>query len=285
MNEALVGQINALTSLLSDALSSNPTIDITSLKTSLPTESILANRPDLTLGLPPTRDSAYVPPLDFFASLVPGARAKHARLLAAANAEGDEIYVLEMKNHELLRQRRSDALNAAIAETEALNRQIDEFFDALRSSDPEAIKHYFATVLDCSEYPSGFPKKCKLAYVPESRQLVADYQMPTIDEIVTKVEKYRYVKASGTVSETKKPERTRQQLYARPPFHQQYCALCMKFSYLTLTIAWMSWQLTRLLTLSIVVPVKGYSRIFCQRVPHGTNSKGLTLVTLILRPA
>jgi restriction system protein len=214
MNEALVGQINALTNILSDAISSNPTIDIAALKRSVPTEAIFANRPDLTLGLPPTRNSAYVPPLEFFASLIPGARAKHAGLLAAANAEADEIYEIQKKNYQLLKQRRADALSAAIAETEAFNRQLDEFSDALRNSDTEAITHYFGAVFECSQYPSGFPKKYKIAYVPESRQLVVDYQMPTIDGIVTRVEKYRYVKASGTVSETKKPERIRQQLYA-----------------------------------------------------------------------
>ncbi len=214
MNKVLDEEINALTKLLSDTLSRDPAIDISMLKESVPTEAILVNRPDLTLGLRPTRNSAYVRPLGFFASLIPGAKAKHTALLAAANAEADKLYETEMRNYELLQRRRADALSAAIAETEDFNRQIDEFFSALRNSETQAITHYFALVFDRSEYPSGFPKKYRIAYVANSRQLVVDYQMPIIDAIVSNIEKYKYTKSSDTVSETKKPERTRKQIYA-----------------------------------------------------------------------
>jgi restriction system protein len=119
-----------------------------------------------------------------------------------------------MRNYQLLKQRRADALRAAISETEEHNRQIDEFISALENADPRAIKQYFEMVFHLSQYPTGFPKKCRIAYITDSRQLVVDYQMPTIDEIVPSVEKYKYTKSSDEISETKKPERIRQQIYA-----------------------------------------------------------------------
>ena len=37
---------------------------------------------------------------------------------------------------------------------------------------------YFSLILQTSSYPNGFPQTFRIAFVPESRQLVVEYQLP-----------------------------------------------------------------------------------------------------------
>ena len=53
----------------------------------------------------------------------------------------------------------------------------------------------------------------KLAYVPESRQLVCEYELPTKDVVPT-VKSYRYVKATDSITETERPGSQVKSLYA-----------------------------------------------------------------------
>jgi restriction system protein len=68
------------------------------------------------------------------------------------------------------------------------DRQIDEFAKAFEEGEADAICDYFELVLQCSLYPDGFHKRSQIAYAKESRQLVVDYQLPTVDEIVPAVQ-------------------------------------------------------------------------------------------------
>jgi restriction system protein len=71
---------------------------------------------------------------------------------------------------------------------------------------------YFALVLDASRYPDGFPQRFRLAYVPESHQLVVEYELPGYNR-VPPVAVYAYVKSGDKVTEKARPVRDRQQLY------------------------------------------------------------------------
>jgi restriction system protein len=64
---------------------------------------------------------------------------------------------------------------------------------------------YVDLVLNASLFPDGFPQHWRLAYVPESRQLVVEYSLPAIDAI-PRVKAYRYVKASDTITDTPRPQ-------------------------------------------------------------------------------
>jgi restriction system protein len=55
-------------------------------------------------------------------------------------------------------------------------------------------------VLEASAYPDGFPRKFKFAYVPESRQAVVEYELPTVDDVVPTVKTFRYAKTSDTIA-------------------------------------------------------------------------------------
>jgi restriction system protein len=59
-------------------------------------------------------------------------------------------------------------------------------------------------VLGNSVYPEDFPQHYRLAYVPESRQLVIEYELPTMDVVPT-VREYRYIKTRDEVASTGRP--------------------------------------------------------------------------------
>jgi restriction system protein len=72
-------------------------------------------------------------------------------------------------------QEHEQQVAAIQAEVAAQNDELDALqrdFDAGKS---EAVMNFFALVLDHSHYPSDFPQDFRLAYVPESKQLVVEY--------------------------------------------------------------------------------------------------------------
>jgi restriction system protein len=115
---------------------------------------------------------------------------------------------------EEIHRRRRDAMAKLRTAAEEHNRSVKAAETALKNNDPEAIRNYFELVLSTSDYPAEFPRKVRVAYITESKQLAFDYQLPGIDDIIPNVEKYKYVKSTDKISETKKSERTRQTLYA-----------------------------------------------------------------------
>jgi restriction system protein len=67
---------------------------------------------------------------------------------------------------------------------------------------------YFDLVLGNSVYPDDFPQHYRLAYVPESKQLVVEYHLPPLD-VVPRVREYRYVKAKAKDEVTAAPRAAR----------------------------------------------------------------------------
>lgn len=57
------------------------------------------------------------------------------------------------------------------------------------------------------------PKQVKVAYIPESRQVVVEYELPPVD-VVPRVKSYRYVKKSDKVVATARPASQIKALYA-----------------------------------------------------------------------
>src|SRR5262249_15110019 len=78
------------------------------------------------------------------------------------------------------------------------NADIDQFAEAYRVGDLSAVTAYYSTVLQRSAYPEDFPQDFRVAYVPESKQLVVEYQMPTAD-VVPKNAEYRYIKTKDMI--------------------------------------------------------------------------------------
>ncbi|HMJ32566.1 MAG TPA: restriction endonuclease [Baekduia sp.] len=152
--------------------------------------------------------------------LVPGARRKHEEAVAAAQAAHD--HAIEFwKNAEHEREQKLAAAQAAydervadaIARAEAQNAEVDAFREAVERGEPSAVVDYFGLVLEASRYPEGFPKSRRLAYVPESRQLVLECELPTFD-VVPETREFRYVKVRDEITTSPRPANQRKALYA-----------------------------------------------------------------------
>ena len=93
------------------------------------------------------------------------------------------------------------------------NRKIEDLKEKFAAGRPEDIKNYFNRVLHARDYPEAFPHKWEFAYVPDSRQLAIEYDLPTF-QAMPEVKAYRYVKSRDETTQTPMPQSQRKQLYA-----------------------------------------------------------------------
>jgi restriction system protein len=102
------------------------------------------------------------------------------------------------------------------AETERVaiqDKEVEAFKAGYETRDPDSVVTYCSMVLAASRYPDGFPQQHKVAYVPESQQLVIEMDLPTFD-IVPDVAEYRYVKAKDEITSKARPAAQSRALYA-----------------------------------------------------------------------
>ena len=80
------------------------------------------------------------------------------------------------------------------------------------AGDPKGITEHIESTLTTIELRADSPK-AKVAYSPQSRQLVVEYELPAVD-IVPKAKSYRYVKSQDKVVMTARPAFQVKGLYA-----------------------------------------------------------------------
>ena len=100
------------------------------------------------------------------------------------------------------------------AKAAAQNVDIEARQTAFISGDPEAVEWVVGRVLDGSQYPKGFPSRYQVAYRPENRDLVVEFELPP-QELIPKERGYRYVKSRDVIEPLPRPEAEIKQRYAR----------------------------------------------------------------------
>ncbi len=80
-------------------------------------------------------------------------------------------------------------------------------------SDTAAIAAHVESVLTAMPLPRCINPKATVVYSADARQLVVEYELPTVD-VVPKAKSYRYVKSRQTVAETARPASKVKALYA-----------------------------------------------------------------------
>jgi restriction system protein len=159
------------------------------------------------------------PPPSGLGKLRPGARAKHEQALDQAEA----VYADELAQAVRAERERQTALATAEREHEARvraeaervaaqHKDVDTFKERYAARDPEAVVTYCSMVLAASRYPDKFPQQHKVAYVPESQQLVIEMDLPTYDIVPADAE-YRYIKAKDEIAAKARPVAQRKVLY------------------------------------------------------------------------
>lgn len=206
-NAELQARNDSLESLLASTLAVDDYLDFETLKVEPEVPPFQPGSLDVAEP-PPVIDTFTPPPLSGMAKLVPGAKAKYAQAVET----GKQAFAAESAAHAERERRREEALAEArraydadvekIKErADAQNREIDDFRTRFEAGEPDAVVEYFSLILDVSSYPEGFERKHRVALVPESKQLVVEFELPAL-AVVPQVRQYRYVKARDAVEES-----------------------------------------------------------------------------------
>lgn len=192
LNEELGRKVGDLARLLTQALQSTP-FDLEWLKRSPQVE--IADVGIFGISGPRPVLASYLPPdLTVMRRLLPNERTKHDE----AVQRGHQQYQSALAAYE-----------SAVAQRMW---QIEEFQRSVAAGSPRAIVNYFILVLETSEYPDDFPLSANVAYIPDSKTLVVDYDLPSL-EVVPAIGSYKYVRARDEITETAAPMTQRKALY------------------------------------------------------------------------
>ncbi|MFC7378033.1 restriction endonuclease [Brevundimonas sp. GCM10030266] len=206
LNEDLDALNDELNGLLVDSLANRSSVDIAALRKVLD----LSELPRALQAIRKPNPADFAPkPLGLMDKLVPGA----AKRFENDRAKGERQLQVAMEEYDFLASKRASAVEALVASVDMHNAEIDAFEVGLKQGDPDAIKAYFELVLANSEYPDAFPSSHRVGYVPESRQLIVDLQLPTLKQATPAVERYTFVKSADEIREKSRSEKSRKEQY------------------------------------------------------------------------
>jgi restriction system protein len=217
MTAAVERQVKVLDEMLTRALR-HPPLSFESLMVSPATPRFDPGPLSLAPAMPSWGDFAPARPgwLDRFLRA-----GRHARQVAAARArfeaarsehlrkETDRQRALAVAkaryNQEVTRERaRAANRNAYIAERQS----------AFAAGDAESVEWFIGCVLDAAPYPKVFPRQHRIAYRPENRDVVVEFELPP-QPIVPSARAYRYVKPRDAIEPLRRPESEIKQRYQR----------------------------------------------------------------------
>jgi restriction system protein len=218
-NEQIDHVVSSLSQILIDGLQRDPSIDFDALH-------IAPRYPSLDLSdLAPTRTAPdwadFVPEKPgLVAGLMPWVKGSYEKRLSASQRAFDEAK-RRFDEHELTRhaaiQERHDEhavkREAAKRESDEHNSTVDQFRDAFKDGDSEAVASYFVLVLGSSPYPDDIPQTAAAQYQKESKQLIVAYDLPPYESLIPTQKAFKYVKTSDSVTEMPRPESQRRALY------------------------------------------------------------------------
>lgn len=169
---------------------------------------------------PPSKEKFALKPLSMVQALVPGAKRKHAESIAqlelqmereiAAHVDRERVRVSRLATY----QRGIEDTNAeSVAAAQRRNDEIRQFQAEFEQGDADAVLSYFDLVLSRSSYPDDFPTHHRIAYLPESKQLVVEREFPAI-AVVPTVKSFRFVKTKDEITPTARATAQVRSLYA-----------------------------------------------------------------------
>lgn len=136
-----------------------------------------------------------------------GLKNRYKREQQAAQAE----YEADLKTFEELEKERKGKLDQLLAQDNAAkqkfnhnvqqrNKEVDDLEKDYQGGDISAVITYNSMVLERSNYPETFPQTFRLAYAPDSKELVIEYELPEVS-LIPSVAEYRYIKAKDVIEE------------------------------------------------------------------------------------
>jgi restriction system protein len=202
-NVALAAAYRELENLLQTTFSRRVALDWQSLHRTVD-ESDFGSQPQA-----PDKSSFRVSRPGVFGRAIPGWKARHDKKLEQAKSS----YLAAHAAYQDAEESRRQAVAMASTEVAARNNSITQFREAYLAKVPEAVCALVEIAFEKSRFPDAFSQKWKTAFMPESRQLVADINLPSLLDVIPLAEKFRYNKHSDEIIESEKPEKERQALY------------------------------------------------------------------------
>lgn len=171
--------------------------------------------PSLALGADAEPEPA--PQWTDYAPHVPGAISSAfggAKRYTNRRAVAEQQFERAQRDHaerEIARQQRVVAARADHAERTIKHRQrieaqhadIDAFHDKVLNGDRYAVSDYYQRIIDGITLPAEFPKARRAAYVPESTELVIEWDVPGVD-IIPPEKEFHFVKGRQAIEVRKK---------------------------------------------------------------------------------
>jgi restriction system protein len=152
---------------------------------------------------------------------MPGAKRKHQVQVEEATAafeQAEREHAAREADRVAALTHEREAFEAKAAELEAsVARQhddVDELENRFAAGDPDAVTEYYAAVLSSISLPYDPPEgDSRLAFSPQSRQLVIELELPTYD-VIPQDREYRYIKTRDEIKPMALPATERKRLYA-----------------------------------------------------------------------
>jgi restriction system protein len=217
LNDELRVRLDELRGLLAGSLAIDRRFDLGTLKAAWVEPVLDAGELDRVEPEPVFHEPAS---LSLLKTLIPHARRKYEEMGESARAEhGDALREHARREKERMRKlvelksQHDEHVEQRRAEHNDENARVDRFIADVGHGDPEALREYFALVLNASQYPEGFPRRYRVAYIAESCQLVVELELPRSD-IVPAEKAFGYVKARDEITSTMAPVKERKSQYA-----------------------------------------------------------------------
>lgn len=128
------------------------------------------------------------------------------------NDKSEKDYQKSQKEYQKQLQLWQADEQAFLAKQRETNQAIEKRKEQYLSKNPDAIVDYCELVLSNSQYPDYFPKEFDLDYNPETKILIVEYSLPSIDVMPT-VKEVKYVQSKNELVESYLPESTVNKLY------------------------------------------------------------------------
>ena len=125
------------------------------------------------------------------------AHAAWTQAVDARHSENERCYNEYLAAIERWNRERQEYEDKKARENASVDRRRSEY----ESLQPGAIEDYCELVLSRSEYPDSFPKDFELEYIPATRILVADYSLPSPDDL-PRLKVVRYIKSKDEFAES-----------------------------------------------------------------------------------
>ena len=218
-NRDLAESLDQILSILRNALGPPHRLDFEKLKTRPQFKAFDPGQLGKVEDAPKASDY-YPPEPGFFAKLIPGAKRRHQDAIRAACARFDAEVISHAKREES-RQTALDAERARyqsgvknlVEEAQRQHDQVDALKSSYEAGDKYAVRNYCEAVLSSEAFPEGWPQVFKLAYVPESKQQVLEYDFPGF-QFIPNVAAYRYVRAKKEIVTTPCSDAERRRMYS-----------------------------------------------------------------------